>query len=156
MAIQSVYALPQDDPEARSWLAFLRRHGATRLTNLVIERVFWLEGAVDTQRLLPLLVNPLYQVAAPHTQLDPAQGPIVEIAYRPAVTDPEKPSIIAGARALGEQGLQFARLSKRYQFAGLDETEARKLAARFLYNQLVQRVREPNEVMSTLRPTGTP
>jgi len=66
------------------------------------------------------------------------------------------PSIIAGARALGSRACKFARLSKRYQFAGLDETEARKLAARFLYNQLVQRVREPNEVMSTLRPTGTP
>jgi len=52
---------------------------------LVIERVFWLEGAVDTQEALAFVwSNPLYQVAAPHTQLDPAQGPIVEIAYRPA------------------------------------------------------------------------
>ena len=80
----------------------------------------------------------------------------MEIAYRPAVTDPETPSILAGARALGENGLEFARLSRRYQFVGLEEAEARKLAARFLYNQIVERVRELGEVVTTLRPTGTP
>jgi phosphoribosylformylglycinamidine synthase subunit PurSL len=156
MAIHSVYALAKDDPEARNWLAFFRRHGWSRLTNLVIERVCWLEGAIDVEGLMPLLVNPLYQVAAPETQLIPAQGPIVEIAYRPAVTDPEMPSILAGARALGEQGLEYARLSKRYQFLGLEEAEALKIAARFLYNKVVQRVRPPHEVFSTLRPSGNP
>jgi len=111
---------------------------------------------VDLERLMPLLVNPLYQVAAERTQLDPHQGPIVEIAYRPAVTDPETPSILAGARALGETGLEFARLSRRYQFAGLEESEAREVAARFLYNRVVERIREPGEVPVTLRPTGNP
>jgi phosphoribosylformylglycinamidine synthase len=101
-------------------------------------------------------VNPLYQVSAKESQLDPARGPIVELAYRPAVTDPETPSILAGARALGETGLEFARLSRRYQFTGLDEAKARKLAARFLYNKVVERVRDPHEVVTTLRPTGAP
>jgi phosphoribosylformylglycinamidine synthase len=156
MPIQSVYTLSQDDPEARNWLAFFRRHGYTALRALTIERVFWLEGNVNVERLLPLLVNALYQVSAQESQLDPTCGPIVEIAYRPAVTDPETPSILAGARALGEAGLEFARLSRRYQFTGLDEAEARKLAARFLYNKVVERVRDPREVDATLRPTGTP
>ena len=156
MPIHSVYTLSKDDPEARNWLGFFRRHGYSALTDLTIERVFWLEGDVKVERLLPLLVNPLYQVSAPESQLDPAQGPIVEIAYRPAVTDPETPSILAGARALGETGLVFARLSRRYQFTGLDEAEARKVAARFLYNKIVERVRDPKEVVTTLRPTGTP
>jgi phosphoribosylformylglycinamidine synthase len=156
MPIHSVYTLSKDDPEARNWLGFFRRHGYSALTDLTIERVFWLEGDVKVERLLPLLVNPLYQVSAPQSQLDPAQGPIVEIAYRPAVTDPETPSILAGARALSETGLVFARLSRRYQFTGLDEAEARKVAARFLYNKIVERVRDPKEVVTTLRPTGTP
>ncbi|HKS96286.1 MAG TPA: hypothetical protein VJV74_09145, partial [Terriglobia bacterium] len=119
MAVHSVYSLSKDDAEARSWLAFFRRHGHTTLTNLAIERVYWLEGEVAVERLLPLLVNPLYQTSSSRSQLDPARGPIVEIAYRPAVTDPETPSILAAARALGEDGLEFARLSKRYQFVGL-------------------------------------
>jgi phosphoribosylformylglycinamidine synthase len=72
------------------------------------------------------------------------------------VTDPETPSILAGARALGETGLEFARLSKRYQFVGLSESEARKLAARFLYNQVVERVREAGDMVSTLGPAGNP
>jgi phosphoribosylformylglycinamidine synthase len=156
MSIQSVYVLSKDDPEARSWLSFLHRRGYPQLENLVIERVFWLEGSVNLGRLMPLLVNPLYQVQAECSQLEPGLGPIVEIAYRPAVTDPETPSILAGARALGEGGLEFARLSRRYQFWGLEESEARGIAARFLYNHVVERIREPNEVLTTLRPTGDP
>jgi phosphoribosylformylglycinamidine synthase len=156
MPIQSVYTLSKDDPEARSWLSFFHRRGYPQLKNLVIERVFWLEGSVILARLMPLLVNPLYQAPAERSQLDPGLGPIVEIAYRPAVTDPETPSILAGARALGESGLEFARLSRRYQFWGLGESEARGIAARFLYNHVVERIREPNEVLATLRPTGNP
>ena len=156
MSIQSIYTLSKDDPEARSWLSFFHLRGYPQLENLVIERVFWLEGSVDLERLMPLLVNPLYQMAAQCSQLEPGLGPIVEIAYRPAVTDPETPSILAGARALGEGGLEFARLSRRYQFWGLDESEARGIAARFLYNHVVERIREPNEVLTTLRPTGNP
>ncbi len=156
MAIHTVYTLSKDDPEARNWVAFFHRHGYTQLTRITIERVFWLEGDVNVSKLQPLLINPLFQVGADHSQLDPAQGPVVEIAYRPAVTDPETPSILEGAHALGETGLQFARLSRRYQFTGLDETTARKLASRFLYNKIVERVREPNEVVETLLPSGQP
>ncbi len=156
MAIYSVYTLSRDDAEARNWLSFFRRHGYSELTNLAIERVFWLEGEISVEKHLALLVNPLYQVAAFQSQLDPAEGAIVEIAYRPAVTDPETPSILAGSRALGQNSLEFARLSKRYQFVGIDEGVARRIAGRFLYNPLVERIREPGEVVTTLRPTGRP
>jgi phosphoribosylformylglycinamidine synthase subunit PurSL len=156
MPIHIVYTLSNDDAEARNWLNFFRRHGSTELGDLVIERVFWLEGELDPEKLMPLLVNPLYQTASSQSRLDTSHGPIVEIAYQPAVTDPETPSILAAARALGENGLEFARLSKRYQFTGLNEGEARKLVARFLYNKVVERIREPNEVVATLRPAGRP
>lgn len=156
MAIHTVYTLSKDDPEARNWVAFFHRHGYAQLRRVTIERVFWLEGDVNANRLHPLLINPLYQVGSERSQLDPAQGPVVEIAYRPAVTDPETPSILEGAHALGETGLQFARLSRRYQFTGLEESEARKLASRFLYNKIVERVREPGEVVETLLPAGRP
>jgi phosphoribosylformylglycinamidine synthase subunit PurSL len=156
MAIHSVYTLSRDDAEARNWLGFLQRHGYATLSGLVIERVFWLEGSVEAGSLLPLLANPLYQTAAERSMLDPAHGPIVEVAYRPAVTDPETPSILAGAQALGEVGLEFARLSRRYQFSGLGPEQAREAAARFLYNPVVERVREPGEVWTTLGPSGQP
>ena len=156
MAIHNVYTLSCDDAEARNWLGFLRRHGYAALRDLVIERVFWLEGSVEVGSLLPLLANPLYQRAAERSMLDPAAGPVVEVAYRPAVIDPETPSILVGARALGQTGLEFARLSRRYQFSGLGPDQAREAAARFLYNPVVERVREPGEVWATLRPSGQP
>jgi phosphoribosylformylglycinamidine synthase II len=156
MAIHAVYTLSRDDPEARTWFSFFHKRGYTGLTNLVIERVFWLEGKVNVQTLLPLLVNPIHQIASEHTQLDPHRGPVIEIAYRPAVTDPETPSILAAARALGESGLEFARLSRRYQFWGLETAESKKIAARFLYNHVVERIREPNETVVSLRPSGNP
>ena len=156
MPIHIVYTLSNDDAEARKWLGFFRDHGSSRLSNLAIERVCRLEGQIHPERLMPMLVNPLYQTASEQSRLDVSHGPIVEIAYRPAVTDPEIASILAAARALGENGLEFARLSKRYQFVGLNEGEARKLAARFLYNKVVERIREPNEVVDTLRPVGHP
>ncbi len=156
MPIHGIYTVSRDDAEARNWLGFLRRHGYPALTDLAIERVFWLEGDLDVRALLPLLANPLYQTAAERSMLDPARGPIVEIAYRPAVTDPETPSILTGARALGQSALEFARLSRRYRFDGLTESQANEAAARFLYNPVVQRIREPSEAWSTLRPSGQP
>jgi len=156
MAIRSVYTLSQDDPEARNWLSFFHRRGHTRLTGVKIERVVWLEGTFNLDRLMPLIINPLYQVPSETSQLDPQQGPIVEIAYRPAVTDPETPSILAGAHALGETGLEFARLSRRYQFLGIEDAEAKSLAGRFLYNKIVERIRDPHEVVTTLQPSGKP
>ncbi len=156
MAIHSIYTLSQDDPEARNWLGFFRRRGYASLDSVRIERVIWLEGSFNLERLMPLLINPLYQVPSESSQLDPRRGPIVEIAYRPAVTDPETPSILAGAHALGESGLQFARLSRRYQLCGLNDAEARGLAARFLYNKIVERVRDPHDVVTSLQPSGKP
>jgi len=156
MAIRSIYTLSQDDPEARNWLSFFHRRGYTRLAQMKIERVVWLEGTFNLEPLMPLLINPLYQIPSETSQLDPQEGPIVEIAYRPAVTDPETPSILAGAHALGEGGLQFARLSRRYQFCGLDGGEAKTLAARFMYNKIVERIREPHETVTTLQPSGKP
>lgn len=154
MAIHAIYTVSRDDAEARNWLGFLRRHGYPSLRDLAIERVCWLEGDVDVQALLPLVANPLYQTACERSMLDPARGPVVEIAYRPAVTDPETPSILTAARALGQPGLEFARLSRRYQFPGFSTEQASEAAARFLYNPVVQRVRPPDEIWSTLRPTG--
>ncbi|MGH9395951.1 MAG: AIR synthase-related protein [Terriglobia bacterium] len=156
MGINSIYILFHDDAEAHSWLAFFRRHGHERLSNLMIERVYWLEGSVAPEKLTPLFANPVYQTASPESRLNPAGGPVVEIAYRQAVTDPETPSILAAAWALGENGLKFARLSKRYQFSGITPAEARCIAERFLFNKVVQRIREPGETQETLRPSGAP
>ncbi|MGH9430493.1 MAG: AIR synthase-related protein [Terriglobia bacterium] len=156
MPIHAVYTQSHDDADARNWLAFLRRRGHAGLRDLKIERVFWLEGDVCVEKLLPLLVSPVHQTARPESGLDPESSPIIEIAYRPAVTDPETPSILAGARALGEKRLIFARLSRRFQFVGISQAEARSIAERYLFNKVVERLREPGEVVRSLLPSGAP
>lgn len=105
---------------------------------------------------MPLLINPLFQQSSFASTLKSEKGPVLEIGYRPAVTDPETPSILEGAHALGETGLEFARLARRFQFVGLTVAEARSAAERFLFNKIVERIYEPGEVMATLRPTGQP
>ncbi|MGH9356755.1 MAG: AIR synthase-related protein, partial [Terriglobia bacterium] len=154
MPIQALYTIFHDDAEARTLLGFLQRHGCRELRDLVIERAYWLEGRVRVDRLSPLFAHPIYQSVSGRSALDPACGPIIEIAYRPAVTDPETPSILIAAHALGEDGLEFARLSRRYQFLGMDESQARKLAERFLFNKVVERICEPGEAAVSLRPIG--
>ncbi len=108
------------------------------------------------EKLLPLFINPVHQSAHSRSMFDPACGPILEIAYRPAVTDPETPSILAGARALGENSLAFARLSRRFQFVGIGQAEAQRIAERFLFNKVVERLRGPDEALHSLIPSGTP
>ncbi|HEX5481222.1 MAG TPA: AIR synthase-related protein, partial [Terriglobia bacterium] len=156
MPIHTIYTLSRDDAEARHWLAFFRRRGHAQLRDLLIERVYWLEGNVQPEKLLPLFVNPVYQTASADSVLNPAKGPVIEIGYRPAVTDPETPSILEAAHALGETGLEFARLSRRYQFFGIEKGEAQKIAERFLFNKVVERIRPPGEKVHSLRPMGEP
>ncbi|MGE5551608.1 MAG: AIR synthase-related protein [Bacteroidota bacterium] len=156
MGIQTIYVRRTDDPEAASLLARLRHQGYTRLTDLIIERVYRLEGDCDAAALRPLFVNPVFEADAPVSGLDPAHGPVIEIGYRRAVTDPETPSILSGAWALGQTGLSWARLALRYQLQGVTTREAEEIAALCLYNPVVQEIIPPGHVFSSLRPTGAP
>ncbi|MGB9588834.1 MAG: AIR synthase-related protein, partial [Armatimonadota bacterium] len=126
------------------------------LNDLRIELVIRLEGSVDTEALLPLFVNPLYQTWSRISSLSPADGPIIEIGYQRAVTDPETPSIFDGARALGVDGLEWARLSHRYQFVGATQEEAERIVRDCLFNPIVQTRIEAEHPWDSLRPHGVP
>ena len=169
MPVVSVYIQRTDDPEAAALEARLRRHGHSRLESVALERVYRLEydpgyatlaqatrGGVSLDALRPLLANPVFETMSLESSLDPARGPIVEVGYRPAVTDPETPSILDGVRALGQGGVIWARLALRYQLVGVAEDEARGIAREALYNPVVQELIEPGRVFQSLRPTGLP
>src|SRR5512140_3733452 len=151
MPVVSVYVQRRDDPEAAALEARLRRHGHSHLKSVEIERVYRLEydpgfaslaqatrGGVSVDALRPLLANPVFETLSLESRLDSARGPVVEVGYRPAVTDPETPSILEGVRALGQGGIVWARLALRYQLAGVGEDEARRIAREALYNPVVQ------------------
>ena len=169
MPVVTVYVMRPDDPEAATLCRRLRHQGHERLRRVAIERVYRLEyepgypsptratrDDVDIGALLPLLANPVFESAATASALAPADGPIVEIGYRPAVTDPETPSILEGVRALGYGGIVWARLALRYQLSGLSDAEAQEIARSTLFNPVVQEIVEPGRRFETLRPTGEP
>ena len=159
MPVTAIFVARAEDPEAMTLQRRLVAVGHAGLRQVTIERVYRLEsddGAVDVAALMPLFVNPSFESAMRASALDPAAGPIVEIGYRPAVTDPETPSILAGAHALGQTGVVWARLAHRYQFVGLTPAEASAIARENLYNPIVQDVIPAGREFTTLRPTGAP
>ena len=145
-----------EDPEADILLKRLHLEGFQQIHRLIIERVYRLEGiTADTAvRLVPLFCHPGFEFAASHSTLKTSDGPIVEIGYQRAVTDPELPSILRSAGALGVEGLVWARIFHRIQFSDIDAGLAREIADRYLYNPQVQVILAENEVWETLRPHG--
>ncbi len=145
-----------DDPEAQVLCTRLRNEGYKHLQNILIERVFRLENITEEQadNLQPMLCNPVEEALSRESMLDPADGPVFEVGYQRAVTDPETFSILRGAASLNVASLKWARISHRYQFAGLNEDEAHEIVLHYLYNPQVQVLIGPHEVWDTLKPRG--
>lgn len=146
----------QSDPESDILLKRLKLEGFGDLESLSMERVYRLEGIdrEDASRLIPLFCHPGYESASTVSGFRPEDGPIVEIGYQRAVTDPELPSILRAAESLGVSGLQWARIYHRFQFTGVDAKTVRDIADRHLYNPQVQVLVSDNEKWDSLRPHG--
>lgn len=155
MALANLYVQFKQDPEAENLLHHMRELGY-KLNGIRIERVIRLEGEVQPEELLSLFVNPLYQTCSKQTALNSEDGPIIEIGYQRAVTDPETPSIFDGARALKVDGLEWARLSNRYQFLGASEEDAKKIVKINLFNPIIQTTIDGEHPWDSLRPHGIP
>jgi len=155
MALANLYVQFKQDPEAENLLGRFKELGY-RVDDLRIERVIRLEGDTSPEKLITLFVNPLYQTYSYESALPPSDGPIVEIGYQRAVTDPETPSIFDGAHALNVDGLKWARLSHRYQLIGSTPEDARRAVAENLFNPIVQTIIECEHPWGSLRPHGIP
>ncbi|HEU5087059.1 MAG TPA: AIR synthase-related protein, partial [Roseiflexaceae bacterium] len=114
-----------------------------RIPGHAYEQLYLLDGELTASALdeltAALLHDPVVQQAAWCAIDDLAadayapqagDGEIVEVAYRPGVTDNEAESIRIGADRLGVQGLRAVKTLRRYRLAGGDERE--------LYNDLIQ------------------
>ncbi|MBI2607505.1 MAG: hypothetical protein HYW51_01645 [Candidatus Doudnabacteria bacterium] len=134
-----------DDPIAK------RLHAAAlaswpSLRSVNIEVVIRCEGPelsiADLARIGILFANPVIETAFSSSRLDLSRGPVIEVAYKRAMTDPEMPTALHAFQAVGVQGVTWVRLAHRYQFSGVDEIAAREIAARHLYNPEVQVINE--------------
>ena len=129
-----------DDPEAQLLRKRFQDEGFNELTDLLIERVFRLEG-IDKEeaiQLKTLFCNPSTETLSTHSDLDESSGPIIEVGYQRAVTDPELPSIIRGAKSFNITHLDWVRISYRYQFLGVGEKISQQIVDRYLFNPQVQ------------------
>ena len=145
-----------DDPNAQILVKRLQSEGFDILQDLIIEKTFRLEGITQQQAdsLRPLLCHPKSETMTTRSSLDITQGPIVEVGYQRAVTDPELPSILRGAKSLGVNELKWVRIAHRYQFLGIDAPTAEQIVTRYLYNPQVQVLISPDEEWETLKPRG--
>lgn len=125
-------------------------------TAMELETVFLLEGDVDIHKLMPIFVNPKYQNASFESELTDVRGPIFEVRYKKSVVDPELNSLLVAAHALGEHGLLWGRVGKRYQFIGISQDEAWKIMQERFFNPVVQEIVDAGEKLETLKPTGIP
>ena len=147
-----------DDPNASTLLKHLQHEGFTNLTSIQIETVFRLEGirGQKAKSLYPMLHHPVFEKIGVNSSLKEQKGPIVEIGYQRAVTDPELPSILRGAASMGVSEVEWVRIAHRYQFLGIDMQTAQQIAGRYLYNKQVEVLISPNEEWHTLKPQGIP
>jgi len=157
--ITTVYVIRTGENPKAAWLLKKLHHEKySELKNIYIETVYRLEGIdqTDAGRLSPLFHNPASEKISFSSMLNEGSGPVIEIGYQRAVTDPELPSVIRGANALGVDNLEWVRIFHRYQFQGIDNETALKIAERYLYNPQVQIIVSENQKWDTLKPRGEP
>jgi phosphoribosylformylglycinamidine (FGAM) synthase-like enzyme/phosphoribosylformylglycinamidine (FGAM) synthase PurS component len=146
-----------EDPPADKICAQLQRAGY-RVTGINLENVIRVETdrPMRLDRLHPLLCNPVVETLTSSSQLDGSRGPIREVCYQRAMTDPEMESFISAAKSVKLNDVRWVRLATRYQFCGLAEDEAEEVTERLLCNAQTQTVIRPNENWLTLVPQGEP
>ena len=131
------------DPRATGLLADAHALGFTRLTQIQVHDLYFVEGDLsqtDLQRLAAeLLSDPIAQTWCWRGEQTNDDG-VIERALRPGVTDPVAEQIVRGAHELGIVGVERAATGQRFVVRGaqpLDETELRALARALLVNPVI-------------------
>lgn len=137
----------QHDPRSAGLLADARALRFTDLRRIECQDLYFVEGQLsqdEMQRLaLTLLTDPVTQSveaseAGPSTTRMPGTV-VVEVAYRPGVTDPVAGEIVRAAHELGFDGVHRAATGFRYLIEGGNNVAGHRLAQRLLANAVIQR-----------------
>jgi phosphoribosylformylglycinamidine synthase len=145
----------QHDPRSAGLLADARALRFTDLRRIECQDLYFVEGQLsqdELQRLaLTLLTDQVTQSVEWAELVPPIPSPsskkkggaqggvIVEVAYRPGVTDPVAGEIVRAAHELGFGGVQRAATGFRYVIDGGNEVAGHRLAQRLLANAVIQR-----------------
>jgi len=78
---------------------------------------------------------------------------VVEVAYNPGVMDPVEESVMKAVQDAGIKGVRSVSTSKKYVFrGGVSEKQAEHIAARLLYNRMIQHIVTGREDHGDLAP----
>ena len=133
------------DPRSAAYRADAHALGFAHLAAVECQDLYFVEGDLtddDLQRLATaLLADPVTQQARwtqlPTHEPAPAGQQVVEVALRPGVTDPVAHEIVRAAVELGVPGVHRAATGLRFLLAGIDATDAARLATRLLANAVI-------------------
>lgn len=140
----------QPDPRSAGYLADARALGFHNLQRLECHDLYFIEGQLSQeecrQLALKLLSDPVVQTAeysmldirVSNTRMTSGEPSVVEVAYRPGVTDPVAHEIVRAAQELGFKGVQRAATGLRFEVEGLNVTQVEKLAKQLLANNVIQ------------------
>ncbi len=135
----------QSDPRSAGYLADAHALGFHNLQRLECQDLYFIEGQLSQeecrQLALKLLSDPVVQTVSSATfQVSGAERVenVVEVAFRPGVTDPVAHEIVRAAHELGFQGVQRAATGLRFEVEGLNLAQVEKLAKQLLANNVIQ------------------
>ncbi len=142
-----------DDPRSRGLLHDAHALGLTAVTHIKASDLYFIEGALtahDQERLVALLLSDPVAEKAEWRRTDHPRHPataaqhIIEVAYRPGVTDPVAEQIVRASRELGIAGVRRAATGLRFDVhasGGAHGGDARllhRLARGLVANDVIQ------------------
>ncbi len=138
-----------DDPRSRGLLHDAHALGLQAVTHITASDLYFIEGALnahDQERLVALLLSDPVAERAEWRRFDPRNSRstgaqhIVEVAYRPGVTDPVAEQIVRGAHQLGITAVTRAATGLRFDVRSRsgDSRLLHKLARGLLANDVIQ------------------
>lgn len=138
-----VVSFKHPDPRSAGFLSDAQALGFHDLKRLTCLDLYFIEGQLSQEEMqqlaLKLLSDPvLQQVSSSPFEAADAAAQVVEVAYRPGVTDPAAAEIVRAARQLGFSGVKRAATGFRFETAGLSAARLQKLARQLLANNVIQ------------------
>jgi len=125
----------------------IRDLGITGVSEVRTGGIYWIEGDLSEDEVhricRELLADPITQ----EYEFYPADSPpslppdawVVEVRYRPGVTDAVGDSVVKGVRDMGIDSIRRARTGRKYIIRGnLSKDEIETICRRLLYNDVIE------------------
>ncbi|PKN93814.1 MAG: phosphoribosylformylglycinamidine synthase subunit PurL [Chloroflexi bacterium HGW-Chloroflexi-6] len=142
-----VITFTDHDPRSAGFLSDAHALGFHDLRRIKCQDLYFIEGQLSQDEAQQLALKLLSDPVTQSCQLSKVESPaaefhstpdVVEVAYRPGVTDPVAEQIVRAARELGFDGVKRAATGLRFQAEGLSVPQVEKLAKQLLANNVIQ------------------